>query len=163
MLPERHPLDPEVTAYRVLEDLYEGKRAIQLAWTLDLDEIRKRLVAILTPTSFEHLVVSLLQLEHPDEVWQHTGGPGDGGIDGLGSNGNGTTVGLLQAKLVSGWTPEFAEPGLRCYGAVLLPEHPDPPRDGTILLDLDWTASAVRRHWRRLPQALTLRMGESPE
>ena len=49
------------------------------AWTLDIEEIKRRLAEDLTPTSFEHLVVSLLQLEHPTETWQYTGGPGDGG------------------------------------------------------------------------------------
>ena len=158
-----HPLDRTVTAYHVLMEFYDGKPAPVQAWTLDVGEIKRRLVEDLTPTSFEHLVVSLLQLEHPTEVWQHTGGPGDGGIDGIGSNQEGDTVGLAQAKFLAQAGPEFARVGVRCYGAVLLPQNPIPPNDGTVLLDLDWVARAVRRHWQRLPQALAMRVGKSPD
>ena len=153
-----HPLDQNVTAYALLERIYAGEPAPRLTWTYGLDEIKSRLVETLTPNSFEQLVVSLLQLEHPDEVWQHTGGPGDGGIDGLGSDGAGNTVGLVQAKFFSQQTPEVAKSGLRCYSAVLLPEHPKRPNDDTILLDLDWIARTVQRHCDHLPQALTMRV-----
>lgn len=158
-----HPLDRTVTAYHVLMQLYDGKRAPARAWTLDTGEIKRRLAEDLTPTSFEHLVVSLLQLEHPTEIWQHTGGPGDGGIDGVGSDQEDDTIGLVQSKFFVWRAPEFARAGVRCYGAVLLPEHPKPPNDGTILLDLGWIACAVRRHWQRLPQALAMRVGKSPD
>ena len=158
-----HPLDRTLTSYDVLMQLYDGMPVPARAWTLDTGEIKRRLTEDLTPTSFEHLVVSLLQLEHPTETWQHTGGPGDGGIDGIGSGSRGGTVGLVQSKFFARRAPEFARAGLRCYGSVLLPEHPIPPRDGTILLDLEWVARAVRRHWQRLPPALAMRVGKSPD
>ena len=133
-------------------------------WTLELDEIKRRLVDALTPSAFEHLVVSLLQLENPREIWHQTGGPGDSGIDGLGSKENGEAVGIMQAKLYAWSAPELGELGhtdhIKRYAAVLVPEKPIPPTDGTTLLDLAWIADAVRRHWRALPQARSMRVGE---
>ena len=156
-----HPLDCDVTAYDVLKRVYEGEHTIR-SWTLELDEIKRRLVETLTPSSFEHLVVSLLQLENPTEIWQHTGGPGDGGIDGIGSNEEGNTVGLVQAKFFASQAPGFGKigRGIRCYAAVLLPECPKLLNDRTCLLNLDWIAHAVQRHWQRLPQALAMRVGK---
>ena len=66
--------------------------------TSDHEEIERRLVTNIGPSSFEHLVVALLQLERPEEIWIHLGGSGDGGIDGLGTNHNGHVVGCLQCK-----------------------------------------------------------------
>lgn len=177
-----HPLDSGVTAYNVLDDVLDqfdhGKPAPRRGWTLCIREIKMRLVDDLTPTSFEHLVVSLLQLEHLAQSWQHTGGPGDGGIDGFGSDQQRNTVGLLQAKFFAKQAPNFvtsrlrslpqahqgpesATPRIRRYIAVLLPEHPKRPKDGSCFLDLEWVAEAVQRHWKRLPQALAMRVGES--
>ena len=161
-----HPLDADITAFQVLEEILEGSQPLEAPWTLELEVIKKRLVdALNNPCSFENLVVELLQLENPGEIWHHTGGPGDGGIDGVGSNEAGEVVGLMQAKYYAKRAPELGslttiERPLRCYAAVFLPEHPEEPTDGSRLLCLDWIASAVRRHWRRLPLALTMRIGE---
>ena len=157
-----HPIDRDETAYDVLKKVYNGESKIRSTWTLELGEIKCRLVETLTPSSFEHLVVSLLQLKNPTEIWQHTGGPGDGGIDGIGSDEKGNTVGLVQAKFFASQAPEFGKIGrdIRCYAAVLLPECPKPPNDETCLLNLDWIAHAVQRHWQCLPQALAMRVGE---
>ena len=159
-----HPLDGNVTAHGVLDQILEGAAPSQVDWTLDPDEIKRRLVDRLNnPCAFENLVVALLQLEHPDEVWDHTGGPGDGGIDGIGSNAAGDVVAVMQAKYYAATAPglgEFRERPLRCYAAVLLPPNPNRPTDGTCVLDLDWIARAVSRYWRRLPIARTLRVGE---
>ena len=89
----------------------------------------------------------------------------NGLIDGVGSNEAGEVVGLMQAKYYAKRTPELGSlttigRPLRCYAAVFLPENPEEPTDGSRLLCLDWIASAVRRHWRRLPLALTMRIGE---
>ena len=45
----------------------------------DLVEVERRLADFVGPSTFEHLCVALLQLEHPDEIWEHVGGSGDGG------------------------------------------------------------------------------------
>ena len=161
-----HPLGQDTaTAHDMLARVLNGQSIIRAFWTLELNEIKCRLVDSLTPSAFEHLVVSLLQLENPHEIWQQTGGPGDGGIDGLGSNENGEVVGIMQAKLSAGSSPELGELGhtvheIKRYAAVLVPENPTPPTDGTTLLDLAWIADAVRRHWRALPQARSMRVGE---
>src|SRR5205085_721411 len=68
------------------------------SWTLDRQEIERRLLDTLTPSSFEHLVVSLLQLEHRHETWSQVGGPGDGGIDDVGAAEDGAVAALLQCK-----------------------------------------------------------------
>ena len=160
------PFNTDVTAYTVLDRILVEQCVNQRTWTLALDEIKKRLVEDLNPSSLENLVVSILQKEHREEVWQHTGGPGDGGIDGIGSNEAGKTVGLLQVKLFADPAPAFpdrpTDDVIRRYVAVLLPENPTPPADGSKLLDLDWIACAVKRHWRGLPQALSMRVGEGP-
>ena len=118
---------------------------------------------MLNPYSLENLVVSLLQLKHPDELWRHTGGLGDGGIDGVETNREGGTVGLLQVKFSADWAPEFrSSPGtghIRRYVAVLLPESPPWPDDGAVHLTLDWIARKVQEDWKRIPLALTVRVG----
>ncbi len=166
-----HPLDEDTTAYGVLDRILSSSADPIPEWTLDPEQIGQRLIDALYPSSFEHLIVSLLQLEHPDEIWSHTGGPGDGGIDGLGSDVKGEVVGLMQAKLRADQAPDLGNLGqrdksdkqVRRYAAVLIPEDPTPPSDDTCLLNLDWIADAVRRHWRSLPQAHSIRAGEPEE
>ncbi|MCY3737873.1 MAG: restriction endonuclease [Gemmatimonadaceae bacterium] len=160
-----HPLNPDtVTAHKTLSRLLDGQSLIPTSWTLEPEEIRRRLVDTLNPSAFENLVVSLLQLENPKEIWHQTGGPGDGGIDGIGSNEDGEITGLMQAKLNAWDTPELTQGAngdyqANYYAAVLIPDQPIPPTDGTILLDLQWITAAVRRHYRSLPQARAMRIG----
>lgn len=162
---QNHPIDQKKTAYDELDRILQGT-AVRIDWTLELNEIEHRLVDTLTPNAFENLVVSLLQLEHPDEIWHQTGGPGDGGIDGLGSNKEGEVVGLMQAKLSAWSVPQLGDLGhydrrIERYAAVLILKGPDQRTDDrTKLLDLKWVAEAVRRHWCFLPQALAMRVGE---
>jgi len=158
-----HPLDQTVTAYAVLDRILKGEATRPPEWTLELEEIRRRLVDVLNPYSFENLVVSLLQLEYPGEIWRHTGGPGDDGVDGVGSNREGETVGLLQVKFSADRAPEFPSVSgnehVRRYVAVLLPPSPRYPVDGAAHLNLDWVARGVQEHWERLPLARTMRVG----
>ena len=119
------------------------------------------------PNLFEHLVVSLLQLDYPKEVWHHTGGPGDGGIDGFGSDLSGRTVAVMQAKYVGDDLHDFGvlstgDLPIRRYWAEFLPGRQSNLPQGVELLDPDWAVAAIRRHWRSLPLALTLRIGEGP-
>lgn len=161
-----HPLDDSITAYRRLDAILNGTNAPFDEWTLCLDDIKWRLVDAMTPNLFEHLVVSLLQLEHPEEAWLHTGGSGDGGIDGFGSDVSGRTVAVMQAKYVGDELHDFGEqsvegPPIRRYWAEFLPGWRSHLPEGVELLDLAWVVAGVRRHWRFLPLALTLRVGES--
>ena len=163
-----HPLDKTVTAYSVFLQRLNAQPVLPATWTLDVSEIKKRLVEYLNPSSLEHLVVSLLQLENRNEIWRQVGGAGDGGVDGIGSNEAGETVGLLQVKFrsddpIAEFGDQAGEDGIRRYVAILLPEDAPPlGNDANILLDLDWMASALQRHWRDLPLALSMRVGETP-
>ncbi len=167
-----HPLDDKLTPHQVLSDLYEkmqfGNQYQGKEWTLDIEEIKRRLVdSSLNNSSLEVLVVSLLQLDEPTIYWHHSGGPGDGGVDGFGSDENGNTVGILQAKYSAPYFPEFADdvpPEIQRYSAVFLPVHPDRvPQDSenTTYIDLEWIAKKVKKYWKNLPISLTLRIGNS--
>ena len=48
-----HPLDPEVTAYAVLDRILSGEAATAPEWTLEIAEIKRRLVDVLNPYSLE--------------------------------------------------------------------------------------------------------------
>ena len=158
-----HPLDGDLTACDVLDRILVGSDTVPMAWSIEPQVVKRRLVQTLgSPYAFENLVVALLQLEHPQEIWNHTGGPGDGGIDGLGSSEAGETVAVMQAKYYAPTAPgleDVAGRSCRRYTAVLLPGNPTMPTDGSCLLNLEWITHAVIRHWRRLPLAQTMRVG----
>ena len=161
-----HPINEEITAYSVLDDILDGKQKAKMEWSLEPKIVKNRLVDSLSNScAFENLVIALLQLENPDLIWHHTGGTGDGGVDGFASNDAGKIVGLMQAKYKSDDVPVMGghitdDKKVLRYGAVFLPEKPKDPEDGTTVLNLDWIVSAVCRHWSSLPLALTLRIGE---
>ncbi len=166
---ETHPLDSELTSHEILTKIYCGTRPSEYKWSCDLEEIKRRLVdSSLNSHSLEVLVVSLLQLDNPKEFWHHTGGAGDGGIDGFASDQNGNTVGVMQAKYHEYCYPKFSEnkidSGIRRYAAVFLSMdiNSEPLVDNTTYIDLDWIAERVKHYWKFLPIALSLRIG-SPE
>lgn len=161
----------------MLGDPYDAISSILLTdkfevrtWTLDVPTIERRLLTYLTPSTFEHLVVSLLQLEHPNEVWTQVGGSGDGGIDGVGASQDGQVTGLLQCKWQYwGEDPFPTDPSWRAgdnpfrrYLAAL--RYPD---EGLVhphleLLNRPKIAQLVAKHHHRLPEALSLRIGDCP-
>ncbi len=64
--------------------------------------IKDRLLYILSPEMFEHLICNLLLLDNIDknQIWMHIGGSGDGGIDCIGFNKDSKkVVGIAQCKL----------------------------------------------------------------
>lgn len=161
-----HPLDPKQKAIDVLKQLYESPIGRNVKTTSDLLEIKNRLVDSLTAHSFEHLIVSLLQLENQKtEFWHHTGGPGDGGIDGYGCDSDGNMTGLMQAKYYTNKLPELNylvknEIHINRYAAVLISSKTLKPSDTTKLLDLNWVAETLWKHRNHIPLAKTLKIGE---
>lgn len=137
-------------------------------WSLDVETIKRRLLEDFTPSAFEHLAVSLLQLEHPHEVWLQVGGSGDGGVDGVGIDENGRVSGLLQCKWQYWGEEPFAEDSvwkksgkpLKKYLAVLRHGGNAGPADCEFL-DIGRIAELVRKHHARLPQAVSMRVGDS--
>ena len=165
---EKHPLDSKLTSHELLTEIYCGTCPSEFKWSCDLEEIKRRLVdSSLNSHSLEVLVVSLLQLDNPKISWHHTGGIGDGGIDGFASDEKGKTVGVMQAKYHAYCYPEFSDKidsGIRRFAAVFLSMdiYSKPSMDNTTYIDLDWIAKRVQRYWKFLPIALSLRIG-SPE
>ncbi len=152
--------------YRVMSDILHNPKFPHRVWTTDPDEIASRLKTDLVPGSFEHLVVSLLQLEFPKEVWTQVGGSGDGGVDGIGGNENGDVIGLLQCKWAYkggdlDWPDLWvgAERGRRRYVATLIHPHDVTTAKSSIFLGLSDIVRLVLKHADRLPIALSLRIG----
>ncbi len=159
---KNHPLDKTITAFDYLDNIYKGTPKFPVKKTTEISEVKNRLIENLTANSFEHLIVALLQLEHPNEIWHQTGGPGDGGIDGLGSDDQGNVIGIMQAKFYADHAPTLPlqkDKTVRRYAAVLLPESPNCDEKGIQLLDLNWTANMVVKHCEKLPLAMTMRIG----
>lgn len=153
--------------HEVLSGIMDSQGFKRRRWTLKLAEVERRLVEDLTPSNFEHLVVSLLQLEHPDECWMQVGGPGDGGVDGIGVNMGGNVAGVLQCKWhhgggdafprTPGW-PSSGKPRRQYLAALLYPENVERPTDAEFL-DRPAIADLVVKHHERLPQAIAMRIG----
>ncbi|WP_165505882.1 restriction endonuclease [Rhizobium leguminosarum] len=156
--------------YAVLDKIMESPGFLPRIWTTDVREVERRLLTDLTPSTFEHLAVSLLQLENPHEVWTQVGGSGDGGIDGVGANDDGSVSGLLQCKwhywggrVFAKDTPWGAVADARRYLAALAYQSDVIPPEDCIFLDRPTIASLVVKHWKKLPLALSLRAGAADD
>ncbi len=166
--------DGRKSAIEVLESLYDGRHDIRLTPTGDEAETIARLLAHVSPNAFEHLVCQLLQLENPEDRWFHIGGSGDDGCDGLGMDGQGNVIGLLQCK----WKldPAVDPYGLgetkaealreqwgssvRVYVASLWHEDlPSTEKDGVTFLGSRDIARLLLKHAARCPMATTLSVG----
>lgn len=127
----------------------------------DAAEILRRLVDLLSPASFEHLVVDLMRLEQPDLTWLHVGGSGDGGADGVGFRSDGSPGAILQCKLR--WPGRLEDPRRRGYTSALvlivasLDAIDDAPM-GASIWGPEAIAQAVIRHAAKLPVARALRV-----
>ena len=154
-------LDP----FSVVSEVLDSPTFPVRDWTIEPAEIATRLRTDLVPASFEHLVVSLIQLEHPDEVWTQVGGSGDGGVDGIGADSTGGVIGLLQCKWAFhggtiGW-PELwasADSGRR-YVASLIHKPTARLSGPGSFLGQEEIVQLVLKHAARLPLALSLRIG----
>ncbi|MBL4538076.1 MAG: restriction endonuclease [Oceanicaulis sp.] len=158
-----HPFDETETAHDALNRLLAAPgRAVMRSPTADLGEIKKRIADTLTASAFEHLMVNLMQLENPEEVWMHTGGPGDGGVDGMAVGADGRTAAIIQCKLYGSqeaWPkPEDAARGMRRVFAVLCDWGGEPPDDGVDRLGADRIAQLVLKHAAALPEARSMKI-----
>ena len=163
---------PGQEPYQLVSDLMK-EASIRREPTADKQEIRNRLAHDLTPAGFEHLVVALLQLEQQQLLWRHVGGPGDGGVDAIGSDDRGHVCALVQCKLGlredpnrlaerirAAWPHQAGDPPMTIVASLL--EDVDMPRredltlsrflSGAEIVDLVWA------HRDRLPMATTLRL-----
>ena len=158
------------TAVSVLEHLYEGGRLAPLSPTVEAEEIEARLLAWTSPSSFEHLVCGLLQLEEPDFRWWHVGGSGDGGTDGLAADNTGQIVAALQCKwklnsdpyqmgkkLLNQLTTQWGVTP-RVYVASLYHKaYPEPEGEGNVtFLTRPCIAELLLKHKRKCSLAKTL-------
>ena len=154
-----HGLDP----YSVLDRLLDKPEQAERGWTQDIIEAGRRIIDAVGPNTLEHLCVALLQLEHPEQVWMHVGGSGDGGVDGVGADANGSTVGILQCKWAYQGGDVFAERSTahsitrQILAALLHPEGVQ-VQDGVEFWPLTYIASLVIKHANRLPLATSLRI-----
>jgi hypothetical protein len=153
--------------HKALSGIIANQATFARDWTLDLGVIEKRLLEDLSPSSFEHLVVSLLQLEHPHEIWSHVGGSGDGGVDGIASSEDGNLVALLQCKWQYDGGQVFieassSESGLkrRYLASLQYPGEGAPKRADVVFLGRKRIAELVAKHHARLPEALSMRIGK---
>ena len=153
-------LDP----FKTLDHIIEHPERRCPPKTSDHSEIEKRLVTDIGPNSFEHLVVALLQLERPEEIWSHVGGSGDGGVDGIGTDTEGKVVGLLQCKwLYDGHELPFESDTendlkIKRYVATLIHPIDLSQARGTILLNRSAIANLVLKHAVRLPWAKSMQI-----
>ena len=164
-----HPDQIGGDPHAVVSSAMENDGFEQREWTLDTRLIENRLISDLTPSTFEHLMVSLLQLEHPSEVWSQVGGSGDGGVDGVGAAQNGEVAGLLQCKWQYWGEDVFSTDSIwysgktlfRKYLAALRYDESVAPQ-GCIFLDRPKVVSMILQYHTRLPQALSMRIGVAP-
>lgn len=152
-------LDP----YTAMDRLIDHPEQAERTWTSDVREVERRLVESVGPNTFEHLCVALLQLEHPDQIWMHVGGSGDGGVDGVGSDAGGSVVGLLQCKWAYWGEPVFVEHtagqgARRQILMALIHGSNSQTRGGIEFWSRERIAALVVQHASRLPLAVSLRV-----
>lgn len=162
-----HAKADTLAPYRELREIMEREtRRSKLEWTLDEGEIFLRLSRNMAPSNFEHLVVSLLQLERPNERWFQVGGSGDGGADGLGYTEDGDLAGVLQCKLVyHGHEPyvDALDKSVRkeCRQYLASLHHPSDLQSTADIMVIGKpdVVRLVKQHWERLPEARAMRIG----
>jgi hypothetical protein len=150
-------LDPHDT----MADILLNPQNVELAWTIDMAIVKKRLVEYLTPSALEHLIVALMQLRHPEAQWMHVGGSGDGGVDGIGQALG--EISLIQCKWrYDGGEIPIQEVHANIHRRVLASLHHSenvqvPP--GIEFLGLSEIAQMVVKYCEQLPAARSMRVG----
>lgn len=150
---------PQVSAHEVMADILSKPEDEMYSSLVEGRSIERTLLDWLSPRSFEHLLVDLLQLEDDREVyWHHVGGSGDGGVDGIAVDDRGKLRGVLQAKLSYGGSAErlarqLSErypPEVRVVVAVLHGNH-RPRHQPPEVWDRPRIASLVESFGNRIP------------
>lgn len=150
-----------------LNDLYEGRTISDLSATSDIEIVEARLMDWVGDRQLEHLVVEILQCEHPNQRWWHTGGPGDGGADAIATTLRGEVIATLQCKWqYSGPIAELAGAGLsdhfksepvHRYIAVLHDSKIETTSDANItFFGRRSLAELLLKHRNRIPFAQTI-------
>lgn len=135
-----------------------------LAWTTEPSDVARRLLDHVTPSLFESLIVSLLQLDQPDLSWIGVGGSGDGGVDGIAWDASGRVTAVLQCKWKYDGRAVFEDAlvfdsgDCRPREVLAFVRGPKPTGDYEVY-DLDRIVEAMIRHAQRLPLAVTLKIG----
>jgi Restriction endonuclease len=160
------------STYDTILGLVEGVGRQPRAPTSDPAKIHERLLEDLTPAAFEHLIVAMLQAEHPEWRCLHIGGTGDGGVDAIGVDDQGTVRILVQCKFrldgdpfalvderrSASWSESRGE-SLEVIVASLVHDDGIPHERGrTRFWNKDKIIELVMRHRERLPIATTLRI-----
>jgi hypothetical protein len=167
--PGESDVEGRTSAYEALLAMYKsGAPRFDLSPTSSPEEVERRLMDWISPSSFEHLVIELLQLEAaPGRRWWHIGGSGDGGADGLCSDGYGV-VEALQCKWK--WDGDPVELGRamlkerkdgtarvnQAVVAVLFGKKSDRKVDAVRVLDRADIAKLLIEHRARCASALAL-------
>lgn len=149
-------------ALAVMESLLANPAKMPTDWTRtnDPETVLDRMSFYLTPSAFEHLAVELLQLEYPTGHWLHVGGSGDGGVDGICVENDGSVRCTLQCK----WSlpdqpierPSLVRPDVRHYIASLSRSPwKHAPKHSEMLYGLDIAAMLIQ-HAENVPAAKTL-------
>jgi len=149
------------SATEELEGMRIGETFRPTCWTSDVSEVGKRLLDMITPEPFEHLMVALLQLEHSEQTWLQVGGSGDGGVDGIGYNPDGRVSGLLQCKWQYDGTPVEAEQSSESplhLAYLVEPKTARAEADNITFYDRKRIAALVIKHADKLPMAITLKV-----
>jgi len=153
--------EDNLSAYDVLNSLL---RNTEIQGPIISGNIEQLLIDWLSPNSFEHLIVDLLQLESEAGIyWHHVGGSGDGGVDGMAVDSNGKLKGVLQCKWsygsnINNLFDQFDETGDDSIVAILhgINQSTFTPCDGRRLLNRKEISRLVLKHKERLPIARTL-------
>lgn len=161
------PDEPVAVIAGLIERKLSGLGFSEHRPTLDREQVKRRLIDTVTPSLFESLVVSLLQLEEPHRAWVGVGGSGDGGVDGVAADDDGDVVAVLQCKWAWDGKDVFGEETVWSAGRKQIARYlayfsksgPALPADVAII-DLDTITDLVLKHRARLPFATTIRVGE---
>jgi len=159
--------DGQKKAIDVLERLYEGRYEYDFSPTEEIARIEARLMEWVGDRQFEQLVIEILQSQFPDQRWWHTGGPGDGGADGIATDASGSIVATLQCKwFYSGPIAELARrlqpkdssmPSVRTYVATLYDTGQLAPHDPNVTyLFRAFLAEMLLIHRHKIPFARTI-------
>lgn len=160
--------DGKQEALEVLTQLYEKTFTPDLFPTWDPEIIASRLLDWVTTSTFEHLMVNVLQLEEPERSWMHVGGSGDGGVDGIAMVGDRIEA-VLQCKWKYDGDPVALGEALyerihgqwhapkQVYVATLFGSHSASTDRGSVRhIDREFVARLLIKHRKHCALAITL-------